>query len=204
MAIFLSLKTKPEWNRVDLLSHRNVSTHLVSRENKTELLRTTYFFQIFYQFGTFMFAPSCVMFSRDNEQIRQYGSRSGSSRHKLAKKYRYPVLHWFWCPNLSKMLFVPTLRCFKTNFFLYICTPLWGKNNWSLKKGWGKNKCKIFTSSMMTNPWSGYGSYSHREQYCIFHNPWKNCRVHYHIFLYIFLWSMILWYVNTGNSREKW
>jgi hypothetical protein len=37
---FLSLKTKPERNRIKLLSHQNVSIYLGFRGNKTELLRT--------------------------------------------------------------------------------------------------------------------------------------------------------------------
>jgi hypothetical protein len=37
---FLSLKTKPKRNRINLLSHRNVSIYLGFRGNKTELLRT--------------------------------------------------------------------------------------------------------------------------------------------------------------------
>ncbi len=54
---FLSLKTKPERNRINLLSNRKVSIYLGFRGNKTELLGTiSYFF--FYQFGTFLFVPS--------------------------------------------------------------------------------------------------------------------------------------------------
>jgi hypothetical protein len=53
---FLSLKTKPELNRINLLSHRNVSIYLGFRGNQPELLRTISNF--FYQFGTFLFAPS--------------------------------------------------------------------------------------------------------------------------------------------------
>ncbi len=40
MAIFKVLKTKPERNRINLLSHQNVSIYLGFRGNKTELLGT--------------------------------------------------------------------------------------------------------------------------------------------------------------------